>query len=348
MLPSCLQLTHVNTSLLHSCPQQIEGIPSVLMGLAIWAFLPRDVAHCSCLTPQERAHMQVEIQEPSLNGSSGSSICEDTMLAPTAAAGPPSKEQLASDLAAVLRCRVVWCASGWRFLYLVTLNGLIFFTPLLVLAMRSGCTGESPATMLLIAVPYIAGIATHIANGLHSRRSAERRWHIAVPWLWGGLMMCVLPAAWAKGAGTAAFALLVLACMGVMGCDGIDVAWIVSLMQSSRLSGSQVVLAMSVVNMLANVGGFVGPYANGALRTHTGAYFAGCWMMGGAVLIAAACVASFPLAWAGGDVFGCGGSSAAASVTPTADVELAVADDTLPPSAQHGAAAAAPAAAGKE
>lgn len=41
--------------------------------------------------------------------------------------GAPSLKQLAADIAGASRCRVVWCSSLWRFLYLLTLNGLIFW-----------------------------------------------------------------------------------------------------------------------------------------------------------------------------------------------------------------------------
>jgi hypothetical protein len=43
------------------------------------------------------------------------------------AEGAPSMQQLMSDLRAAAGHRVVWCSSFWRFLYLLTLNGLIFW-----------------------------------------------------------------------------------------------------------------------------------------------------------------------------------------------------------------------------
>lgn len=41
--------------------------------------------------------------------------------------GAPDLKQLAADIAGASQCRVVWCSSIWRFLYLLTLNGLIFW-----------------------------------------------------------------------------------------------------------------------------------------------------------------------------------------------------------------------------
>lgn len=46
------------------------------------------------------------------------------------------------------------------------------------------------------------------------------RYHIAVPWFIGGLLMLMLPVAWMRQADHASYVLLVLASMGIMGCDG--------------------------------------------------------------------------------------------------------------------------------
>jgi hypothetical protein len=37
-------------------------------------------------------------------------------------------------------------------------------------------SAQQTHTMLLAAVPYVAGVATHVVNALHSHRVHERRW----------------------------------------------------------------------------------------------------------------------------------------------------------------------------
>jgi hypothetical protein len=41
-----------------------------------------------------------------------------------------------------------------------------------------------------------------------------------VPWFIGGLLMLMLPVAWMRQADHVSYVLLVLASMGIMGCDG--------------------------------------------------------------------------------------------------------------------------------
>lgn len=158
----------------------LEGIPAVLLGVAIWLFLPTSVSKCRLLTPLERKHLQAAIdgtmppcaETPitcpttpktavlACDLDSTASSSSDGGSAPAAAAaqaaaavriagatlsrssssnalaaglrhsrmdGKPTMQQLLSDLRAAAAHRVVWCSSFWRFLYLLTLNGLIFW-----------------------------------------------------------------------------------------------------------------------------------------------------------------------------------------------------------------------------
>ena len=41
-----------------------------------------------------------------------------------------------------------------------------------------------------------------------------------MPWLIGGILLLLLPVAWMRKADEVSYALLVLASMGIMGCDG--------------------------------------------------------------------------------------------------------------------------------
>jgi hypothetical protein len=148
----------------------IEGAPAVLLGVAIWLFLPSRVSKCNLLTPLEQQHLQAAIDGTMPQSCSATpATCPTTPRTavvasdlsstssssdgPAAAAaagggglvrvgsgsalaagmrdsrldGRPSFKQLCSDLGAAAGHRVVWCSSFWRFLYLLTLNGLIFW-----------------------------------------------------------------------------------------------------------------------------------------------------------------------------------------------------------------------------
>jgi len=122
------------------------------------------------------------------------------------------------------------------------------------------------------------------------------RYHIAFPWLVGGVLLLLLPIAWLHGADSVSYVLLVMASMGIMGCDGIDVSWIISLMDG--LNPSQSVLALAMINMFGNFGGFVGNYVIGALKQATGNYYGAVWMMGSIMVLASGLVILFPQSWA--------------------------------------------------
>lgn len=142
--------------------------------------------------------------------------------------GAPPKRSLADDWASLrvaLRCATVWCGGAWRCLYAMAVYGLQYFTPLIVGAMLGSVRRLPPGrpaprclpapafyapdtlstlalppappkqgtssteVTLLSAIPYAAAALFHICNALHSTRTGERRLHIALPWLAGGVFM---------------------------------------------------------------------------------------------------------------------------------------------------------------
>jgi nitrate/nitrite transporter NarK len=66
----------------------------------------------------------------------------------------------------------------------------------------------------------------------------------------------------------------------------------------ASLTPSQTVLALAMINMFANFGGFVGNYVIGALKQATGHYYGAVWMMGSIMVFASLLVAAFPMSWA--------------------------------------------------
>ena len=66
----------------------------------------------------------------------------------------------------------------------------------------------------------------------------------------------------------------------------------------ASLTPSQTVLALAMINMAANFGGFVGNYVIAALKQATGNYYGAVWMMGAIMVLAACLVTAFPTSWA--------------------------------------------------
>lgn len=148
---------------------------------------------------------------------------------------------------------MVYCAGTWRGFYATALYGVMYFSPLVIRAILGKPDASGSEVALLTAIPFVAGAAVHSINALHSSRTGERRVHIAAPWIFGGVCMALVPAVYMNA--KAAFALYILASAGIYSADGPDVSWVTSLM-----TGKQRALGLATVNMLANIGGFVGEY----------------------------------------------------------------------------------------
>ena len=140
-------------------------------------------------------------------------------------------------------------------------------------------SGVSNLTIgVLSAIPYVAAAAAMVAVGLHSDRSGERRWHTALPAFAGALAL--IGAAYSTSVGPAILAISV-AVLGVFAMVGPFWA-----MPTSLLSGTAVAAGIAFINSVGNLGGFVGPYVIGLVRTSTGQF------KGGLLLVSAALATS--------------------------------------------------------
>jgi MFS transporter, ACS family, tartrate transporter len=125
---------------------------------------------------------------------------------------------------------------------------------------------------LLVAIPYLVSIPAMVINGWHSDRTGERRWHAVITALLGGvgLALSQVPGA------SPAFALmgLTVASIGIMAY--YPAMWA---MPTQLLSERSAAASFGFINLTANFGGFVGPYAIGFLTDRTGSYAAGVYLL---------------------------------------------------------------------
>jgi len=128
---------------------------------------------------------------------------------------------------------------------------------------------------MLSAIPYIAAAVAMVAVGLHSDRSGERRWHTAVPAFMGALALIV--AAYSTSV-TPAIVAISVATVGVFSMMGPFWAT-----PTSLLSGAAAAAGIALINSVGNLGGFVGPYVIGLVRTSTGQFKGGLLLVGAAL-----------------------------------------------------------------
>ena len=112
--------------------------------------------------------------------------------------------------------------------------------------------------------------------------SPERRWHFAVSAALGGLGL-VLSVQFSNYP-AAALAALTLATFGVMSSSPLFWSF-----PTAFLRGAAAAVGIAIINSIANLGGFVIPFAVGAIKDATGStangmYFIAALLFGGAVL----------------------------------------------------------------
>jgi nitrate/nitrite transporter NarK len=130
---------------------------------------------------------------------------------------------------------------------------------------------------VLSAIPYLAASIAMVRVGLHSDRSGERRWHVALPAFAGALALAV--AAYTHSLLAAVF-LLSITVMGYFSMMGPFWA-----MPTSLLTSAGAAAGIAFINSVGNLGGFFGSYAIGLVRTSTGEFRGGLLLVGATLAV---------------------------------------------------------------
>jgi nitrate/nitrite transporter NarK len=117
---------------------------------------------------------------------------------------------------------------------------------------------------LLGVLPYIAGFLLMQANGWHSDKMRERRWHASIPTFLAAAALLGL----ATQPRSMALSLVLFTIVG-MGIAYLPVFWAVP---TEILSQSAAAAAIGMINAVGSVAGFAGPYFFGYLNTQTGSF----------------------------------------------------------------------------
>jgi MFS family permease len=158
--------------------------------------------------------------------------------------------------------------------------GLILFLPQII----HGLGVSTSMTPLVNAVPYAVAALVMVFWSIHSDRKMERNFHAAIPAACAGLALvsCAL-----LRDPVAILAALTFGITGVF-CY-VAVFWAVP---SAMLTGPAAAAGLALINAIANLGSFAGPYFIGWVKDHTGSFSAGIVALGAGPLFAAAVAAS--------------------------------------------------------
>ncbi len=131
---------------------------------------------------------------------------------------------------------------------------------------------------LVVSIPYLCAIPAMLITGWHSDRTGERKWHAIIATLFGaaGLAVSQVPSI----SPLVAVAGFSIAAMGIM--SYYPSYWA---MPTKLLSAGIAAAAFGFINLIANLGGFVGPYTIGFLTDLTGTYVAGVLLLVASAII---------------------------------------------------------------
>ena len=232
----------------------MEGLPAILLGAVVWFFLTDNPESASWLADDQRTW---------LTGT----------LAPEHHSHPTADRD--SVFAAFVSWKI-WVLIVVYFGLAAGSYGISLWLPNLIRSL----SGLSDFWIGVVStIPYIAAAITMVAVGLHSDRTGERRWHVAVPAVLGGLGLCV--AAYTSSVAPAIVAISV----GVLGVFSmLGPFWAIP---TSLLNRTAAAAGIALINAVGNLGGFFGPYVIGLVRNVTGQFRGGLLILGGSLLLGA-------------------------------------------------------------
>ncbi|MBN9793724.1 MFS transporter [Pseudonocardia sp. TMWB2A] len=242
----------------------VEGIPAVLLGIAVLWLLPDRPTRARWLPADQAVALEERI------------AAEDA-----AAAGQDR------GVAAALRDGRVVALSVVYFGIVFGLYVLAFFLPQIVAGFEQqfGADYSLVEVGLITAVPYAIASVTMVLWARHSDRSGERPLHVAVPAVVGAVAIA--------GALYMDSPLLVMACVTVCAIGvfaAIPPFWS---LPNAFLTGAGAAAGIGLINSFGNLSGFAGPFVAGWLKDLTGDSRAGMWVVAVMMLMSAAIAVGF-------------------------------------------------------
>ncbi|HNZ65056.1 MAG TPA: MFS transporter [Smithella sp.] len=229
----------------------LEGLPAVLLGLAVFFYLPDRPENSAWLPEEEKAWLRGQLEQEEK---------EKT--------GYPEQ-----GLFQTVRSGRVWVLCMVYFTLVVAMYGIAFWMPL----MLKSIGGLSDFLVGVVSTfPYLAAAGFMVIVATSSDRTGDRRLHMA-----GALVMASI------GFGLSVLTdslvgsvfCLAVAAAGIWGALGPFWAFAGSFLRGTGAAGG-----FALINSIGNLGGFTGPYLMGCLRDSTGSYAAGMLFLGCTIL----------------------------------------------------------------
>lgn len=235
----------------------LEGLPAVVLGVAVWLRLPDGPAEAAWLSAEEK----------------------QALAATLAAERSAIASRRLSGLRQGLASPAVWLGGFVYFCMVVAMYGLVMWLPQVIAGIAGGGEDAPVRVALLVMIAYAFAMVGMVLIGASSDRCGERRFHIL-----GSLGLCLIGMlVLALGSGLiGAVAGASLAAMGIWGM--LAPFWSLT---TASLTGQAAAAGIALINSLGNLGGFAGPYVMGFVKARTGDFTGAFLCIAGLMVLAA-------------------------------------------------------------
>ncbi|MBC3456972.1 MFS transporter [Pseudomonas mosselii] len=236
----------------------VEALPAIVLGVIAFLVLDDSIDKAGWLSiPEKRVLLDA--------------LCKDSK----------TNTNHAASLRQLLRSKKLYTLSFSYFAFICGTYAVSFWLPTML---KVGGAVTPAEIGWLSAIPYTATVAVMVLLCRHSDSSSERRWHTAVPAVFGAFALALLPAA-----GTnlvAVVALLTMATAGIV--STMPLFW--SLASDAYAGRPNAAAAIALINSLGLIGGFASPAVMGWIKSSTGSLNSGLYLVTAVIILGATAV----------------------------------------------------------
>jgi D-galactonate transporter len=240
----------------------LEGIPAIVLGFLTYFVLPCRPSEAKFLTPAEKNWLQAELERE-----------EQLKL----------KQRRHSAIEGLTNPKV------WRLVLIyfgMMIGGytMAFWMPQIVKSLSSEYSNSFVGYVVMI--PYVAALLGMILVSRSSDRRLERRYHVAMSLLLGGIAFLLL-----SGIHSPSVTVVLLSCLAIGYCSSLSPFWA---LPSESLTGFSAASGIALINSVGNLGGFAGSTVVGFIGQKTGSLSGGLAFAGTSMLVSTVLVLLVP------------------------------------------------------
>ncbi len=231
----------------------LEGLPSLVFGIAVLWLLPDRPATAKWLSADEKRILETRLADER-RGDTG----KHTM----------------SGFWEMLTDKRIWIFIIPDFSIVIGLYGMGLWMPQMIKDLGF----SNLETGFLVALPYVVSMVGMVLLGLSSDRTGDRVWHVAGAAFAGALGLA------GAGLSTNPLMIMISFCVAAFGIYGaLAVFWT---LPTAILRGMAAAGGLALLNSFSNLGGFFGPTLMGQLKQSTGTYTTGMLVLAAMLTLA--------------------------------------------------------------